>query len=177
MELFEAIRQRYSYRGAFEATPIPKEDVDKILQAGISTPTGHNFQTPSFVALTSPDQLAKISDIISSECVKTAQAVVVVLSQKVPMANGIDFEFADYAAATQNMLLAITGLGYASVWIDGQLYNDDKAKRVAQLVNAPANFTPRVVLPIGIPVSQGPRKERKPFAKRAFYEQFPPLET
>ena len=172
MELFEAIENRYSYRGAFKDQPVPRVDLEKILRAGVLAPTGCNLQTPAFVAISSPAQLAKLAEIIPLQWVKTAGAVVVVLSQKIPMASGTDFEFADYAAATQSMLLAITALGYASVWIDGQLYNEDKAQRVARLVNAPAGFTPRVVLPIGVPVAEGPRKERKPFAERAFFEHF-----
>ena len=45
-------------------------------------------------------------------------------------------------------------------------------QRVAQLVNAPDGLTPRVVLPIGIPVAEGPRKDRIPFEERAFYDHF-----
>lgn len=172
MDLLDAIRQRYSYRGEFKDTPMPREDVETILKAGIAAPTGHNWQTPRFVALVSPEQKAKMAEIIPTPVMKTAQAVIVVLSQKKPMENGIDFEFADYAAATQNMLLAITALGYASVWIDGNLYNENKAQRVAQLVNAPEGLTPRVVLPIGVPVAEGPRKDRLPFEQRAFYDHF-----
>ncbi len=49
MELFEAIAKRYSYRGPFSDAPVPREDLRKIVQAGIQAPSGKNEQVISFL--------------------------------------------------------------------------------------------------------------------------------
>lgn len=43
MEFFEAVRKRSSYRSTFAELPVPREDIIKILEAGIRAPSGLNF--------------------------------------------------------------------------------------------------------------------------------------
>ena len=50
MDVFEAIGKRYSYRGGFQPRAIPREDLSKIVQAGLQAPSGCNAQTTAFVA-------------------------------------------------------------------------------------------------------------------------------
>ena len=45
MELFEAINNRHSYRGKYKDTPVPREDLKRIMQAGLDAPSGCNKQT------------------------------------------------------------------------------------------------------------------------------------
>ena len=45
MELMEAIRARKSYRNQFEDTPVPRNDLREILEAGVAAPSGCNMQT------------------------------------------------------------------------------------------------------------------------------------
>lgn len=172
MDFFETVQARYSYRGEFTQDPVPRAHLDQILQAGVASPTGHNYQTPQLIAVTRPDLLAEIGSLFSYPAAKTAQAVIVVLSHKKPMPNGIDFEMVDYAIATQSMLLAVTALGYGTVWIDGQLYEEGRADKLRQLLHIPPQFTPRVVLPLGVPKAPGPRREKIPFAQRVHYDTF-----
>ena len=40
MDVFEAIARRYSYRGAFTDQPVPRDDLRKIVQAGIQALLG-----------------------------------------------------------------------------------------------------------------------------------------
>ena len=65
--------------------------------------------------------------------VTSAQAAIVVVMD--PMATSdkaYTFGVEDYAAAVENMLLAIQALGYATVWIDGALRRDGVARKVAK---------------------------------------------
>ena len=55
MEVFEAFARRYSYRGPFTDAPVPREDLRKIVQAGIQAPSGKNEQVVSFVIVDDPD--------------------------------------------------------------------------------------------------------------------------
>ena len=54
MEFFETVQKRHSYRGAFWDKPIPDADIRRILQAGISAPSGYNAQTTRFAVVTEP---------------------------------------------------------------------------------------------------------------------------
>ena len=60
MELFQAIKERYSYRGAFEQKPLPEADLRKIVQAGLDAPSGKNLQTTRFIVINDPDKLDRV---------------------------------------------------------------------------------------------------------------------
>jgi nitroreductase len=79
----------------------------------------------------------------------------------------------DYAAAVQNMLLAITGLGYASVWLDGVLRSRGIAEKIGALLNVPQgkNMTVTVILPVGVPEEKGRQNDRLPFEQRVWYNR------
>ena len=62
MEFFETVQKRHSYRGAFWDKPIPDADIRRILQAGISAPSGYNAQTTRFAVVTEPELLQEVCD-------------------------------------------------------------------------------------------------------------------
>ena len=78
----------------------------------------------------------------------------------------------DCAAAVENILLAVTAYGYATVWIDGALRVDRKAQRIAEVLGVPSDHEVRVLLPLGIPVQPGTQKEKLPFEKRAWFNRY-----
>lgn len=51
MNVIEAIHCRRSYKGKYKDIPVPKEDLIKIMQAGLDAPSGCNMQTTSLIAL------------------------------------------------------------------------------------------------------------------------------
>jgi len=77
-----------------------------------------------------------------------------------------DFEVEDCAAAVQNILLAATALHYATVWIDGWLRIDHRAKVVGQLCGLPEDRVIRVLIPVGKPLDQQKRPVKKSFEER-----------
>ena len=42
MKVTEAISRRHSYRGKYRPTPVPREDLIQIMQAGLDAPSGCN---------------------------------------------------------------------------------------------------------------------------------------
>lgn len=169
MEFFDAVKNRYSYRGTFLDTPIPREHLEMILDAGIRAPSGCNTQTTSFVAVADPAKRAELAKIVDRPYMQSAQAVILVISDYVEPYPGANFELEDYAAATQNLLLAITALGYASVWVDGHLKHDGRAEAIAKLLGMEKpGRTVRAALPIGVPAEAGGvQNSRLPFEQRA----------
>jgi nitroreductase len=172
MDLFDAITARYSYRGRFADTPVPREDLRKIVEAGIRAPSGCNAQVVSFAIVDDPKLVEQIAEIVGKPFCQTAPAMIVCAVDPRPVYANESFAAEDCAAAVENMLLAITALGYASVWLDGVLRAEGRAERIARLLGIPKNLHVRVLLPIGAPAEQGGRqRERLPFEQRAWFNR------
>lgn len=172
MDLFDAINQRASYRGAFADEPVSRDDLQAIVQAGIRAPSGCNGQTTSFVIVDDAETIRKIAEIVDNKVIAGAPAVVVCIIDTTPVIQDKSFAVEDCAAATENMLLAVTALGYATVWIDGVLRADDRAARIGRLLNVPEERIVRIVLPIGRPVKTPTQAEKKPFDQRASFNRW-----
>lgn len=175
MEIFEIFEKRHSYRGPFLDMPVMKVHLRKIVEAGILAPSGCNKQTTEFVIIND----AKILDEIhkmhpKSKAIQQARAVICCIIDKNPEAayEGFSFQVEDCAAAVQNMLLAITSFGYASVWVDGWLRRNNNADTIGQLIGIPDSKIIRVILPIGIPEEQHKQPEKKPFHERAWFNKY-----
>lgn len=172
MELFETIAKRHSYRGEFLDKRVPRDDLHKIVQAAIAAPTGCNAQTVSFVIVDKSELIAEIAVLLGGKTVcKTAQAMIVCVCDKTPASRGISFYIEDCAAATQNMLLAVTDLGYATVWLDGAI-RGTIASQIGKLLSVPDDKEVRVLLPLGIPKEKGTPNSKKSFDERAWFNGY-----
>jgi nitroreductase len=172
MDVFEAIAKRHSYRGRFTDAPVPEKDLRKIVQAGIQAPSGKNEQTTSFVIVNEPEVLKKAAEIINRPVCETAKTMIVCVTDPRPVFHGESFHAEDCAAAVENMLLAITALGYATVWLDGVLRLEGVAQRLADLLAVPTGRIVRIVLPLGVPVESCRQKEKLSFDQRAWFNRF-----
>ena len=175
MDVFEAIARRHSYRGLFLPDPVPRADLERIVQAGLQAPSGKNEQTTAFVIVDDPDLLAAIRSFPGANAaVRSARACIACVVDAAPGAvyEGHHFQVEDCAAAVENMLLAVTALGYATVWIDGWLRVRDRARRVGDLLGVPPAKTVRILLPLGRPAEAHRQKEKLPFAARAWFNRY-----
>ncbi len=170
MDLFEAIEERHSYRGAFVQEPVAEDDLRKIVQAGLDAPSGKNLQTSRFVIISDHDQLARLRSVLPDRpYIATAPAFIAVFFDADPQPSADQpyrFEVEDAAAAVQNMLLAITALGYASVWLDGMLRSEQRAEQVSSIIGLPDNTKVRILLPVGKPAEEYVRRPKKSFEER-----------
>ena len=167
MDLFEAIQKRHSYRAGYIDQTVSREDLIKIVQAGIQAPSGCNAQTTSFVIVDDPAVMTKLREIVRV----SSPAVIACVIDSRPVYKGMSFNIEDCAAAVENMLLAITALGYASVWLDGVLRGETGVK-VGQLLGVPDTKRVQILLPVGVPVEKGTQRERKPFDERAWFNKY-----
>jgi len=171
MNFFETINQRYSHRTAYQPAIIPDEDLAKIVDAGLRAPSGCNAQTTSFIVVTNPTLRAEIAKLFNSEAVNTAPAIIVAHTKKVTFDFGLDFELEDYGAAIENVLLAATALGYASLWLDGGTRLNGTDVALAKLLGLESGQQVRTIMPIGVPVTQGKQAPRKPEAERVEWKR------
>ena len=171
MELFEAIQRRHSYRGSFTPMPIPEGDLRTIAEAGVRAPSGCNKQTTHICIVNDPEKLRAMADLLPRPTVSTAQAVFVIVTDNRPAYGDVSFEPQDYGAAVENMLLMITALGYATVWLDGVLRYDGIAEKIADIIGLAdrKHFTVSVILPVGVPEETCAQHERLPLAQRVTF--------
>lgn len=172
MDLFEAIEKRHSYRGDFTGDAVPREDLRRIVEAGIRAPSAANEQVASFVVVDEPDLLRRLAEIVDKPVCRSAKAVIVCVADPRPILGGVSFATEDCAASVENMLLAVTALGYATVWLDGVLRREDRARRIARLLGVPDDREVRILLPIGVPAEHHVQKEKLPFDKRAWFNRY-----
>ena len=172
MDLFEAIERRYSYRGDFTSDPVPREDLEKIVQAGIQAPSALNEQVTSLVIVDDPELLAQIAAITEKSVCNTARAMIVCVTDPRPVFGGLSFATEDCAACVENMLLAVAALGYATVWLDGVLRRENRAARIAQLLGVHDGKEVRILLPLGVASEPGRQKEKLPLQQRAWFNRY-----
>ena len=162
MELFEAIEKRASVRQLVPAE-IGEDDLQKILNAGRRAPSGMNVQPLEYIVMRDKDTIKKLEKVQSF--IGQASVVIgVVADQNSP------FWLEDAAAATENMLLAITALGYASCWVEGTLLGHEQ--RAKELLGVPEERRLIVLLPVGKPADTPVQKEKKPLADIAHSERY-----
>lgn len=175
MDFFDVVDKRYSYRGEFLDTPVPREDLIKIVTAGIKAPSAGNLQTQSFLIVTDADLRAKIAEIIPHKGIATAPVLILLVSQRQELGPmKVSFELKDYGAAAENILLAIAALGYATVWTDGETSMiPERQEKLAELLGIPEDRSVRAVLPVGIPKDPGGKQApRKPFDELVKFNRY-----
>ena len=105
-------------------------------------------------------QLEKVQSFIGQASV----VIAVVAAQNSP------FWLEDASAATENMLIAITSLGYASCWVEGTLLGHEQWAK--ELLGVPEERRLIVLLPVGKPADAPVQKEKKPLADIAYSERY-----
>ncbi len=173
MDAIEAIMNRHSYRGKYRPDPVPRADLVTILNAGLAAPSGCNKQTVSLIAVDDPALLQRLREVIDPPVGETAPAMICVLTERIVAYRDRCFSVQDYGAAIENMLLAITALGYQSCWYEGHITDEDRiGQRMARILGVPENYELICVLPVGVAVSEPIPPKKKPASERAWFNGF-----
>jgi len=173
MDIFEAINSRTSYRGSYKSSPVPREHLTRIMEAGLAAPSGCNKQTTSLIAVDEPKLLKELLSMIEPPICSTAPAVICVLTQRICAYRDKCFSVQDYSAAIQNMLLAIKALGYESCWYEGHITDDDNiGARLAKRLGVPDEYDLVSILPVGIADEMTTHPKKKSFDERAWFNGF-----
>ena len=118
MEVFECMRTRSSVK-SYKSEHVPKELIDKIIEAGLSAPSGLNMQSPIILAVTNKqvrDELSKLNagkdPFFRADPFYNAPCVLIVLAKK-----DVPFRVYDGSLVMENMMLAAHALGLGACWI------------------------------------------------------------
>jgi len=150
MEALDAIRTRRSVR-KFTDKKIPKEMVDKLLEAAMSAPSAGNQQPWHFVVIDDKNILEEVPNVsLYAPMAKEASTAIVICGdpslEKYP-----GFWVQDCSAATQNILLAAHALGLGAVW-SGIYPLDDRVSGFRALLGIPDKITPLSIVIMGYPI-------------------------
>ena len=172
--LLRLIMNRRSYRGRYKPDRVPREKLRAILEAGLAAPSGCNKQTVSLIAVDDPAVLSRIRAVIDPPVGETAPAMICVLSRKIIAYRDRCFAVQDYAAAIENLLLAVTAFGYESCWYEGHITDKDRiCDRIAEILGVPKEYELVAVLPVGMAEGKPAEPKKKPFEERAWFNGFP----
>ena len=119
MNTTQAIRARRSIRKYKQGAVIPQEHIDLMLEAAMCAPSGRNVRPWSFIVIESADVRRRIAEETNSNrFLNDASLAIVVCGDPASMPDGPKEGFwpQDCAAATQNLMLQATELGYGTCW-------------------------------------------------------------
>lgn len=132
METLDAISQRASVREYLDK-PVPKEMLEKLVDAGRRAPTARAVEPWEFIVVTQREVLDKLAGMISTGLfLKQSTACILIFCQDVK------YYLEDGSAATENILLAATDLGLGTCWIAGD--KKEYCEEVKNLFNVPPTY-------------------------------------
>lgn len=148
-ETIESILSRRSIR-KFTGEPVSKEDIDTLMKCAMAAPSAGNGQPWHFILIDDILILEKIAKVHphSSMTLESQFAVLVCGDTSNEKYQG--YWVQDCAAATQNMLLGVQGLGLGAVWC-GIYPKEERVEKVKELLNLPENIMPLSLIAIGQP--------------------------
>jgi len=161
MDALEAIRKRRSVRD-YTGEPIPREDLETIVDAGRLAASGNNKQPWDFVVVTERELIEQLK--VASLWMEKAAAIIAVVLD--PSSR---WWREDGSAAVENMLIAATALGYGSCWLQG--YTMPREEEFKTLLGIPGEKRLLTLVPIGVPV-RWPAKDKKTLAEVIHWERY-----
>ncbi|MCC7553557.1 MAG: nitroreductase family protein [Methanobacteriaceae archaeon] len=159
MEFLDTIKERYSVRG-FEDREVEKEKLDKILEAGISAPTGVNFQPFKVFVIDTKKNKEKLKELYPQSWPFEAPILIAIAVKpedawvrKVDNKNIADI---DGTIVMDHMILEATSLGLGTCYIGA--FNPQVAK---ELLNLSEDYEPLLFSPLGYPNAEPRDTPRK----------------
>lgn len=154
--IYDLVRSRRSIR-QFQPTPLSREDLLKIVDAGRLAPSAANLQPLEFVVVDKPEKLKQVFPCLQWAAYirpegdprpgQESMAYVVVVVNKSIRSKGYE---RDVGAAMENMILVAWSLGIGSCW----LISVDRPK-LSQIINLPSeNYVIDSVLALGYPAEK-----------------------
>ena len=165
----EVIASRKSVR-SYTDQPVSDEQVETMLRAAMSAPTGMNVQPWRFVVVRDQAVKDKLAGGFN-KMIAQAPVVFVVCGETTlmrkpqgqPDAEAVEVENGnwtqDCSAATENLLLAAEALGLGAVWTAAYPY-EARVNPIREALGLPENVTPLCVVPCGYPAGDDQPKDK-----------------
>jgi nitroreductase len=161
MDALEAIRKRRSVR-EYTGDPIPRKDLETIVDAGRLAATGNNKQPWDFIVVTERAMIEELK--VAARWMEKAGAIIAVV-----MDPSSRWWLEDGSAAVENMLIACTALGYGSCWLEG--YTLPREEEFKSLLGVPEEKRLLTLVPIGVP-TEWPTRDKKSLREVIHWERY-----
>ena len=152
MDLLDIMLKRRSVR-KYTEEEIPKEKMEKILQAGLLAPTSRNRKPCSFLVVENKESLEKLSESkqSSSKFLKNAKRAIVVVAN--PLISDTWIEDSSIALAFMHLMAAEQDIG--SCWVQIHLRTSKSGKSsedyVREVLGIDDHYRIVGILSLGIP--------------------------
>jgi nitroreductase len=148
MDAIDLILRRRSVR-EYTKEPVEEEVIQLLLRAAMAAPTAINQKPWEFVVVTDPDILRRLREHLVFGRYDAPCAIAVCGNRRFAHpSNGWDYWEQDCSAATENLLLAATGLGLGTVWI-GVHPLPSVIRPVSAILNLPEDVIPLSLVYVG----------------------------
>ncbi len=173
--IFSVIKNRRSVR-KFKPDPVPKGDIEKILELANYAPSPRNRQAWKFLVIDKKEILEKIKD----ECIKMTgdnsreyytnylSAPVYVLVLANTDTRNPENDIIAGALAAENLMLAARALGYGTVYCA----NSIPEEVTKQILKIPDNYKRLCITPIGVPEKWPEPPAKKSLGEVVLYNSF-----
>lgn len=159
--VLDNIATRTSIRD-YEARPVEKEKIEKMLRAAMAAPTAMNKQPWHFVVVDQRNVLDALAGANPyAKMLKKAPLAIVVCgnTDKMIEGDGRDFWIQDASAATENLLLAAHAMGLGAVWT-GAYPSEDRCISISKVLSLSDNLIPLNMIVVGYPAEQPQPKQK-----------------
>jgi len=135
--------------------PVSEEQIELLLKAAMAAPSASNLKPWHFVAVTRRAVLNRLAGV-HPHGKMLAQATLAICVCGEPVVNDRMW-VQDCAASTENILLAVTGLGLGAVWL-GVYPREERIKPISEVLGIPEGIVPFSVISIGHPTEALPAR-------------------
>ena len=159
--VLDNIATRTSVRD-YEARPVEKEKIEKMLRAAMAAPTAMNKQPWHFVVVDQRNVLDALAGVNPyAKMLKKAPLAIVVCgnTDKMIEGGGRDFWIQDASAATENLLLAAHAMGLGAVWT-GAYPSEERCISISKVLSLSDNLIPLNMIVVGYPAEQPQPKQK-----------------
>ena len=184
---FDLVERRRSVR-QYKPTPVPEEDLLKILNSARLIPNSGNQQACRYLVVQDRGRL----DSMKEACIETRASVLRARGDEVPSEESLrkyydtifsaplyvlvlvdktvrfkGYEDKDGALAASHIMLGARALGYGTVF-----YTDSIPEDVCmRVLGIPEKYSRTCIIPIGVPEEWPESSTRKPIEEQIFYER------
>lgn len=161
-QVMEALLNRRSIR-AFEEKPIPREEIEQIVEAGRYAPSGMGRQTWKFTVVVNREKIQKLAAAIEKVLEREnynmyAPEVLIIPSNEKTSKFGKE----DNACALENIFLAAYSFGIGSVWINQlqDICDDPQIRAILDEFEIPSDHVVYGMAALGYP-AMDPKQPNK----------------
>ena len=164
VSLVDVVLSRRSIR-RYEQKEIPKDVLDKILDAGRQAPSAANRQPWHFIVVTDPEIKKELSKGMFNRFIKDTPVTIVGCAHKDLIAG--KWSIISTTIALHNMVVAAWAMGIGSCWVGD--FNEEKIKK---LLNIPESWNIVALISFGYPAEKPQPRKKKSIEEIVSFNKF-----